>query len=175
MKPYYLLPFLLILFSACSSIRVSSDYDPKFDFAPLESFAIVYPQKTNTLTQSRIAKAITTQMLKKGYRETARDSADFIILFHTDVTNKTQVVTDYQMAGFYPYYGYGAPMAVPVQREYSYDEGKIIIDALDPKDKKIFWRGIAADRLKNFDTPDRRIEYINQVVAQTLQSFPKKR
>lgn len=174
MKPYFLLPFFLLLLSACSTMKVSSDYDPKFDFAHLESFAVVHPQKTNTLTQSRIAKAITAQMLKKGYRETDRDSADFIILFHTDVTNKTQVVTDYQMAGFYPYYGYGAPMAVPVQREYSYDEGKIIIDALDPKDNKIFWRGVAADHLKSLDTPDERIAYINKFVAQTLQSFPKK-
>lgn len=176
MNRYLLFPLVLLFFSACSTMTVNSDYDPKYDFRTLSSFAVVYPQKTNTLTESRISEAVTMQMVKKGYRKTDRSTADFIILFHTDVTNKTQVVTDYQMVGYYPYYGYGygAPMAVPVQHEYNYDEGKIIIDALDPNGNKIFWRAVATDRLKSFDTPQERIEYIQKVVAETMASFPKK-
>lgn len=167
----------LLLFAACSSMRVSSDYDPKYDFTSLESFAVVYPQKEHSLTQQRIAQALRTQMTAKGYRESDRDHADFIILFHTDVTQKKQVVTDYQMVGYYPYYGYGygAPMAVPVQREYNYNEAKIIIDALDPDGNKIFWRGVAADQLQSFDTPQERSEYIKSVIAKTLASFPNRK
>jgi hypothetical protein len=171
-----ILPMLLLL-AACSSMRVSSDYDPKYDFTSLTSFAVVYPKTEHSLTQQRIAEALRLQMKAKGYKETDRDHADFIMLFHTDVTQKKQVVTDYQMVGYYPYYGYGygAPMAVPVQREYNYSEGKIIIDALDPDGNRVFWRGIATDQLHSFDTPQERSEYIKSVIAETLASFPNRK
>ncbi|MHC3994267.1 DUF4136 domain-containing protein [Thiomicrolovo sp. ZZH C-3] len=167
---------MLLLFTGCSSLQVQSDYDPEFDFQRLGSFAVVYPQKegVTTLTQRRIADALTAQMVQKGYTPASREAADFILLFHTDVTTRKQVTTDFQMVGFYPYYGYGygASMTVPVQREYEYDESKIIIDALDPDGNMVFWRAVTTDRLKSFDTPDERSRYINTVVSESLRSFP---
>jgi len=172
------LPILaLLFFAACSTMQVQSDYDPAFDFKTLSTFAVVYPEKkAETLTQTRIADSVKEEMLRKGYTAADRSTADFVILFHTDVTRRQQVVTDYQMVGFYPYYGYGfgAAMAVPVQREYSYDEGKIIIDALRPGNNRIFWRAVATDRLKTFETPQERIAYIRETVGAILKSFPKK-
>lgn len=170
-----LLLILGLLLAGCSTMRVQSDYDPAFDFKALQTFAVVYAQsETVTLTQERIANAVTDTIRAKGYKSVKQEAADFLIVFHTDVTSKKQVVTDYQSVGFYPYYGYGyrAPMAVPVQREYDYDEGKIIVDAMAPKSKRIFWRGIATDELKNFDTPQERTAYINRVTASVLETFP---
>ena len=173
----YLLPALFILLVGCSTLKVQNDYDPAFDFATLRTFAVVYPQKEETvsLTQTRIAEAISQTMQNKGYVPVPRSEADFVIVFHTDVTQRQQVVTDYRMIGFFPYYGYsfGATMAIPVQHEYSYDEGKIIIDALNPDGNRIFWRAMASDRLRDFDTPEERISYINSVVAETLKPFPE--
>lgn len=171
--------FLLVLFAGCSTLQVNSDYDPAFDFATLKRFAVVYPKGIQevSLTQTRIADALRTAMIRKGYSEVPKTEADFIMLFHTDVTTKQQVVTDYQTVGFYPYFGYGypAPMSVPVQREYSYNEGKIIVDALNPKGNKIFWRAIATDRLKSFNDPQERIAYIGSVIDDMLKSFPDRR
>jgi len=165
---------LLLLLSGCSGLQLQSDYDPAFNFGRLETFAVVYPENNgvSTLTQSRIADAVRTQMQKKGYREVPKADADFIVLFHTDVTAKRQVVTDYQLVGLYPYYGFGASMTVPVQREYSYEEGRIIVDALNPDGNRIFWRTTATDRLKSFDTPQERIGYIRKTVGEVLKSFP---
>ncbi|WP_345973470.1 DUF4136 domain-containing protein [Sulfurimonas diazotrophicus] len=170
---------LLLLLAGCSSLQVQSDYDPKFDFTPLERFAVVYPRKegVTTLTQSRIAEAITAGMTRKGYTAVAKEQADFILIFHTDVTTRREVTTDFQMVGFFPYYGYGygASMTVPIQREYEYDEAQIIIDALNPDGNKIFWRAATTDRLKSFDTPEERTVYINELVAESLKTFPQKR
>lgn len=171
----------LLIFAGCSTMEVQSDYDPQFDFHTLETFAVVYPKKdaTVTLTQERIAEALVKQMQAKGYRQTDKAHADFYLLFHTDVTDKRQVVTDYQSMGLYPYYGYrygyGAPMVVPVQREYTYTEGKFIVDALNPKGNRIFWRGIATDELQKLKTPEERIGYINKVISKVLASFPDKK
>jgi hypothetical protein len=172
---YFLTLFLLL--AGCSSMQVKSDYDPDFDFEPLASFAVVYPvgHGGSTLTQSRIADAITEQMLQKGYRPAEKSDADFIMLFHTDITSKKQIITDYRTVGFYPYYGYAyGTVTVPVQHDYYYDEGKIIIDALNPDGNRIFWRAVSTDRLKTFDTPDERIAYIRNVVGAMLESFPGK-
>lgn len=167
---------ILLLLTACSTLQVSSDYDPAFDFGTLQRFAVVYPKDADgiSLTQTRVAEALDTAMEQKGYTKVPKEEADFIILFHTGVTTKQQVVTDYQTVGFYPYFGYGYPaaMTVPVQHEYSYDEGKIIVDALNPKGNKIFWRAIATDRLKSFDDPQERIVYIRKVIDELLTSFP---
>jgi len=169
---------LLLLFAGCSTMKVQSDYDPKFDFKQLRSFAVVYPENRSgkTLTQSRIAEALKARMVKKGYIPADKRSADFVMIFHTDVTSRQQIVTDYQMVGFYPMYGFGfgGAVTVPVQNEYTYDEAKIIIDAVDPDGNKIFWRAVATDELKTFDTPEERITYINHVVGEALKSFPNR-
>lgn len=164
----------ILLLSGCSTLQVQTDRDPEFDFTPLHLFAVVSAKKdgVTTLTQTRITEAITQTIQAKGYTPSDKEHADFIMTFHTDVTSKQQVVTDYQTVGFYPYYGYRAPMMVPVQREYNYDEGKIIIDALTPAERKIFWRGIAADELRGLETPRERVEYIHSVVEKLLESFP---
>lgn len=169
------LPILFLLFAACSTLQVQSDYDPDFDFKTLKRFAVV-KQTANgisSLTSERIAAALEEAFKEKGYQKAEREKADFLVLYHTDVREKSQVVTDYQAAGLYPYYGYyRAPMMVPVQREYNYTEGKIIVDALNPNGNKIFWRGVATDRLHSYDTPEEREAYIRETTEKILKAFP---
>jgi hypothetical protein len=74
--------------------------------------------------------------------------------------------------GMYPYRYRG--MMVPTTRTYNYDEGKLIVDMLDPKNNNIIYRISVKDELKSFDTPKERTAYINDVVAQMLKDFPKK-
>jgi hypothetical protein len=144
-------------------MEVKYDYNPEFDFSRLKTFAIIYPEAdgVKSLNQERIAAALANELQLKGYKKVPRERADFYLTFHTNVTDKTQVVTDYQRIGMYPYrFRYGGPAVIPVERTYSYTEGKIIVDALDPAQKEIFWRAIATDRLKNLKTPEERTSYI---------------
>lgn len=162
----------------CSTVQVETDYDPEFSFASLERYAIIYKPKigSDTLTDGRIIKAIDNAMAAKGYSSAERKHADFYVVFHTDVTSKTKVVTDYQHVGLYPYgYGYSGygGMLIPATRAYTYDEAKLIVDFLDPGENKIIWRGIATDRIKSHDTPEKRSKYIDEVITRLLKSFPE--
>ncbi|BDY13325.1 DUF4136 domain-containing protein [Hydrogenimonas cancrithermarum] len=173
-----LLATLFLILGGCSSLNVQTDYNPGYDFSKLKRFAVIYPKnEAITLTQERIAKAVTDEMASKGFVETDKAHADFYIVFHLDVTTRKQVVTDYQAVGLYPYYyGYRTPIVmVPVEREYTYEEAKIIIDALDPHGNNIFWRGVATDRLHSFKTPNERMKYIREVVKEVMKSFPPKK
>ena len=170
-----MLTALVICLTGCSTIQVSSDYDPKFNFSRLQTFSVLYNQSSagDALNQERIAKALITELETKGYTETEKKFADFFIVFHTQVKQKTQVVTDYKSVGLYPY-RYWNDRVVPVQRSYSYKKGKILVDAVTP-DKVLFWRGIATDRLKTLETPEERTAYIDKVIKDVLKSFPAKK
>ena len=170
-----------LIFSACSTINVTNDFDPAFSFDDVKTYVIVNKssEAVNTLTDARIMTGIDTQLTRKGYSKTDRKNADIYVIFHTDVRNKTTVVQDYQHMGISPYrygryYGYGGMMAVPVTRTYNYDEGKLLIDILDPKNNKIVWRGVATDNLKKHKTPEERMDYINEVMVSIFEALPSK-
>lgn len=173
-----------LIFSGCSTLQIQSDEDPDFDFASLKTYAVLKQTKgkIDSLTYGHIVRAIEKSLDAKGYTRSDRQNADFLIMVHTNVKEKSQVVTDYQDFGIRPYgygcgYGYGVyggGMVMPVQRSYTYEEGKLMLDAIENADKKIFWRGIATDELHNLDTAKKRIKYIDNVVDQIFKAFPLK-
>jgi len=173
--PVFLALVLALFTVGCSSLEVQTDYDPQSDLTPPKNFAIIHKthEGEDTLTSDRITAAIRTEMRQKGYVETAREKADFYLLFHTGVTSKTRIDTDYQYVNMYPYY-YGYPTAVvPHTRTYTYEEAKLIVDAVIPGKNRIVWRGTAVDYLKTMRTPDERTAYINSVLMTLMKSFPK--
>ena len=170
-----------LIFSGCSTINVTNDFDPAFSFNDVKTYAILYKSKdySDTLTDERIKAGIDTQLKQKGYIKVKRKDADIYVVFHTDVRNKTKIVQDYQYIGISPYrygygYGYGGMMAVPVTRTYNYDEGQLLVDILNAKDNKIVWRGVATDSLKQLKTPEERVEYINKVMTSIFKTLPSK-
>lgn len=166
------LPLILLLITGCSSIRVSSDYDPDFKAETLHAYAIINKAKEgdDTLTMDRIQHAISHNLAQKGYHKVAKEDADFYVLFHVNVESKTRIDTDYQYVGVYPY-RFGGGM-VATTNTVNYDEGKLIIDMINPTDNKIIWRSTATDRLHTLETPKERTVYINEVITKALKDFP---
>ncbi len=173
-KNIILLMLMALLFNGCSSLRVSSDYDTKFDMKRLHQFYIVQSKAKvrDTLTINRINDAITNELHVKGYQATQKKDADFLVSYHIDVTHKTQVVSDYQSMGMYPYRYRG--MMIPTTRTYNYEEGQLIVDMIDPKDNNIIYRMSVKDELKTLETPKERTIYINEVIKTLLKEFPSK-
>lgn len=166
----FLIP--LYLLSGCSSIQVQTDYDPNIDLKPLDTFIVLEDTQENrdTLTQDRVTLALQEVLLSKNYIEASKKEANFYVIYHINVQDKTRLDTDYQRIGLYPY-GYGGTM-IATTREVNYEEGRLIIDIMNPNTKKIIWRGMAVDRIKSFDSPEKRSEYIKKVVQKILEKFP---
>lgn len=163
---------LSLLFSACSTLKVERDYDTSFDMTQLHKFAIIEDEQEfkDTLTTNRIDGAITQELKLKNYSLAKRESADFLIYYHISVKNKTQVFTDYQRVGMYPYRYRG--MLVPTTHSYNYDEAQLIVDMIDPKDNNVIYRTSVKDELQTFDTPEEKTVYINKVIKSLLKDFP---
>ena len=168
--------FMTLVFVGCSSLKVATDYDPNIDLSAPKKFAIVhkYLEGENTLTTDRITAALKNALESKGYIASSKENADLYFLFHTGVTSKTRIDTDYQYVNMYPYsYGYGYhAVAVPRTREYTYNEAKLIVDAVLPGKNKIVWRGTAVDYLKEYNTPQEKSRYINKVLKSLMKRFP---
>lgn len=169
---FFILTF--VLFNACSSIRVETDYSPQFAFDKPFTFSIVHDADDgiDSLTDRRIMDALEKEFTAKGYQRVGRDAADLYLLFHTDVHDKTRIDTDYQLLGMYPY-GYGHQgMMIQTSRVSSYEEAKLIVDIVDPATNTIIWQGIATDRTRSYETPQERSAYINEVIGKLLERFP---
>ena len=173
MKSFILILSVLV-FLGCSSLRVTNDYDPEFEFSKQITFAVAHHNREgeDTLLNDRLLSALETELGSKGYVKAFKAEADLVFVFHTKVENKIDIDTDYQMVG-YGRYRYGGGM-VATTSTYQYTKGTLIVDALNPKDEKIVWRGIATDTLSEHKTPQKRTEYINEVVKELMQSFPGK-
>ena len=185
----------LLFFSGCSTMKITTDHDPEFAFGSVQDYTLLVQQESSidSLTQGHITRAIQHTLDTKGYLKTSKEEADFYILFQVDVQDKQEVQTTYEAWGIqpYPYYHpsgklirppmtpthhyidpYNVNMMVGTTQTYEYQEGKLIVDAYDPKSKKVIWRGIAKDELRNFKTAQEKIEYINKVITKLFETFP---
>ena len=187
MRLFFVVVTTVLLFSGCSTLQVDVDYDRDYDFNNKITYAVVHNDKEgdNTLINDRIIKAIKSNLNARNYREVAKNQADLIVVFHVNVMNMSDVRTDYQQIGYGGYgygggwgygpYGGGGAIVVARPTTYRWKEGKLVIDALDPKSKKIVWRGTIKDELsRNSSTVEEKTAYINKVVAKLMQEVPKK-
>ncbi|WP_457597731.1 DUF4136 domain-containing protein [Hydrogenimonas sp.] len=190
-RPLLTLLAALLLLGGCAGKKLETRQDEHFDFSRLKTVAIVHPHiddPRTTSAQKIFDKYFAQALREKGYTVvTDRKKADFILTYHLGATDTRQLSNDYRLIGIYHYnygYGYGYPgyagggtvstaVVGPSNQSYEFSEGKIIVEAIDPRDETIFWGARMTDRLKGFKSPAERERYIAEVVEKTLRSFPK--
>lgn len=178
------------LLAACSTLEVTTDYDPSAVFAGLKRYAwLPEPQKKtgdpriddNTLLEQRIREAVDDALAAKGYVLSDADP-DFLVGYHVslDKRQSVQVLNDYY--GYGPGWGwrYGSayrPMGYagpPDAYVYEYEEGTIILDVVSPANRELMWRGSARDEVQFESTPEQSAAKIREAVQAMLERFPPK-
>ena len=166
-----LIALSVVFFAACSTLRVSTDYDENYPFSKIKTYTIKHYEKPgeNTLVNDRITAAIRKVLQEKGYKE-AQNNADIIFIYHYAAKDKVDIHTDYQMIGIRRY-GFGGTM-IATTSTYEYTQGTIIIDALDLKTHKIVWRSTGTLELEQKETPSERKKYVYKIIAKLMEKFP---
>lgn len=185
MKKIVVLIGLMFLSVGCSTMNLDVDYDTAYNFDDKTKYTVVHSNREgdNSLVNDRVKAAIKESLNKRSYIEVSKDEADLVFVFHVNVTKRSDIKSDYQVVG-YGGYGYGrgfggygggyGTRVVAVPSTYQWKEGKLIIDALNPKTNKIVWRGVVSDELTRSETtPAEKTKYINEVVSKLLKKFPK--
>jgi hypothetical protein len=129
----------LLLFAGCGSIRVRSEIAPETELGRYRTFAWFPPQGAGpeTIVDQQIRRALQKQLASRGLTEAASvASADFLISYH--------VLQEHKLAqadwgnGIYGW----APEVV------AYSDGALILDFIDPRTNRVFWRGSATSAIE---------------------------
>jgi len=171
----YIIFVLLLVFSGCSTLEVNVDYDEAYNFNEQKTYSInrEFKDGENSLFIDRVKKAINMNLEAKNYKQITSSQADFIVTFNAKVENKTSTYTDYQMVGM-GRYRYGGAM-ISTTSSYNYDDGTLVIDVINPKTKKIVWRGVGQAEVQQQDTPSEKQKYLNEIVTKIMEKFPAKK
>jgi hypothetical protein len=158
--------FIIIGLSACSSIRVTSDYEAGTDFSQYKSFAFyktgVDKAPISDIDKRRILKSIETELFAKGLVKS--ETPDVLVSIFT----KAREQVDIYEPRWTPYY-YNPFQSTQISK---YTEGTLFIDLIDPDGKKLIWQGIGNGFLTKSSSPEKREANIQLFVKEILEKFP---
>jgi len=188
------MPALLMVLSAvlagCSSMEINYDFDPKANFSGLKTYAWLKEKQKptgdpridgNTILEARIHEAVNRGLAARGLREVDTD-ADILVAYHVSLDKRRSVQTLNNAYGYGPGWGYGYGASyrpgywagAPETYVYEYEEGTLILDIVNPKNKELMWRGSAEDEVHFKSTPEKDQVQLNEAVSRMLEHFPPK-
>ncbi len=179
MNPTKLSAFVLfcVLIVGCSSIDISTDYDPARDFSTYKTYRWARgreknPRNTlarNTLLNKRVKFAVDNSLQSKGFEKLEKGKADFIVIVHAGMTEKMQV---YHQSGWY--HGWWGPSGGYTTVSH-YTEGTLVVDIVDRAAKELSWRGMATGVVRSQSDPQAVQEDIQYAIEEILYEFPPRR
>ena len=154
-----------LLLSACSSVRILSDYDRTASFGDYTTFNLADPKPwegeeplINELNRNRVRKAIYEQMRLRNYEES--NDPDLVVNIYVKVEEKTRATTTYHRP-YFPYYGWywyyghwryyqywGPGWVYPETTITEYKEGTLIVDLVDTQKEQLVWHGVATGTMQ---------------------------
>ncbi|MDX2320273.1 MAG: DUF4136 domain-containing protein [Moritella sp.] len=188
-KKAYLVALFSLLLTACSSVKVSTDYDQDADFTALKHFNWL-PQSAkiekesvylnNRIMDVRLTKAIDKQLVAQGFSFST--APDFYVNYNITSEKKTDIRSYDNYSGYGPSWGWGVGyghrgMSLSAHTETRVDEyqqGSLIVDVIDPKSLELIWRGIGSKRLPESSDAAEMDKLVAEIVKNILVKFPPK-
>lgn len=188
MKKLLTISTFILLLASCASLNANYDYDKSVNFSEFKTFSF-YPWdwkhgfQINDYDKQTILMAIQSTLEEKGYKyvEENGDMAVSIFLTLKDKTSYEAYTNHYGgwagygggwgYSGFGYGYGYNPGYSSTTVTQNNYEEGTLIIDVFNFKDKKLIWQGIGSRQVEpNLEKRDR---VLPKNVNQILTPFPK--
>lgn len=162
----------------CSTLRVTTDYDPDADFSGWRSFAWLSdrpmqggdPRLHNDLVDARVRGAVDRALAERGFEKAPEASADFLVAYYVGLETRIDVRTVHNSAR-YSRRGWSGGVATSTQVR-QYEMGTLLLDMLDPTDRRLVWRGSANARIRERSDPAQRAQQIDEAVQSILDRFP---
>ena len=185
-KSIYLLPLIILMLSACSSVKVTSDRDKSVDFTQFKTFeyygwADNSDRILNRFDKERIESAFGDEFKKRGLEYVEKDG-DLVVLLHIIVEDKSRVSANTTHYGGYGggYYGYGPGwgwgpgygmgMSTTYYDEIDYKVGTLVIDVYHAAEKKLIWESIGSKTVD--DNPETREKSLPKSIAAIMAPYP---
>ncbi|WP_298154379.1 DUF4136 domain-containing protein [Flavobacterium sp.] len=175
MKMNRMIPlFLIVILSACSSVRVASDYDKSVDYTSFKTYAFlkngIDKVEISDLDKKRILHAIEDQMTAKGLSKS--ETPDLMVNIFTKARQEVNVNQFYSGWGYGWGFGWN-PWGFNNTYVTTNTEGTLFIDLIDAKKKELVWQGEGSGYLTK--DPEKKDERVNEFVSKILSQFPPSR
>jgi hypothetical protein len=171
-KNFSILIGAIVFFLAgiASAQDVKTDYDQKFDFKTLNSFAVkIGTSWGNPLSENRAIEEVEKGLMKKGWVKTDESTADAIVMLHGATDDKKELSTFYTGYGGWRYGGWGG-MSTAHTTTYEYTVGTLVVDIFDSESKTLVFRGVAEDELS--DKAEKNKKKLVKAVEKMFKKFP---
>jgi hypothetical protein len=175
--------------TAAAAVKVRSDYDKKFDFRSLKTFAwreagpgdVMVLQRTGDKEAVRaevepmIVRSVEQVLPRRGFTLAAAGTpADLYVSYYVLVGPNINAQTMGQFLAPVPQWG--IPPFAPVTQSYEvYEQGTLILDLTSPALKSMVWRGSAQTEVDREVTSEVRERRIRDAVQEMFKNFPPKR
>lgn len=158
--------------------KVTIDYAHDFDFDSVKTFQFVDTPDTNaqsSLTDERIKNAIIRELSQE--LKLVDSDPDLFVTYHVmSEDRKSFTTTNFGYGGWgagWGGWGYGGMggMGTSTTQEHNWTEGTLIIDAYDPADKKMVWRGTGTVTVKA--NPEKQTKQVDNILAKLGKKWDK--
>ena len=170
---------LLLGFSACSTLKVSYDFDKQGKFAAYKTYAFSEETRqlpVGDLNRDRFIEAVVTEMAAKGFSQS--QNPDVVIDLRIKADEKTEAYATTMGSpsfhGGYWRYGYGGGFSSTQINYDQYVEGTLFINMVDMSTEKIVWQGRGTKTIDENANATKRESNINYVVKQIFTKYPPK-
>lgn len=171
----FLLLTFTIIFSSCSSIKVTTDYDTKVDFNAYKTYAFyktgIDKAEISDLDKKRILRAIEAELSILGIMKS--ENPDMLVSIFTKSREKVNVNQNNNYGygfgwGWNPWMWNGMNTNVNVSQ---FTEGTLFIDFIDKEKKELVWQGIGTGALK-IQNREKKEARIKEFVKEIVSKFP---
>lgn len=177
----------VVIFSACSSLKVTVKSDNTVDFSKFTTFGYYgwAAESDKILTpfdKKLIESAFGEELTNRGLKH-VKNGGDIIITIFIVTQEKTEITANPSMgmSGYGGYYGFGPRYAwgpgyrmgyttTTTYRQSNYTVGTLIIDIYDSKKEQLIWESVGTKTLSS-DTKNKE-QRIKQVAARMMSKYP---
>lgn len=165
---------LIASLAGCSTLSVTTDFDPKADFSRAKTYDWEWgkqkqtgdPRIDNAILDKRIRHIVDEELKARGYAQDTSGAATYLVGYHAAIRNELSVthVNDY--------YGYQSAWQGSYVDVDAYEKGSIILDIVDARSGELIWRGWAEDTVEEGRSPEKSEANIRNAVKKMLERFP---
>lgn len=112
-----------------------------------------------------VLAALTKEFAERNISQTS-NGPDFLVNFHLAVTERLTA------SSARPKYRYN-PSYAPETYMRTFEEGSLILDIINPNNKRLLWRGVVQTEIEAKPEPEVRAQRIRTAVRTLMRRFPR--
>jgi len=165
---------LSALVAACSGISVSTDFDPSFSFADVQTYYWISTsgETGNSITDNRIRMSVDSAMTSRGFRK-VDSGGDLAMAFQVTTNQRSSFTTvNTGWGGGWGWHGGWGGVGMSTTTQQTWDEGTLVLGLFETTNKDMVWTASATADLDQNASPDQRQKQIDDAVGKMMASFP---